>query len=65
MVKEENWSIDPLAPFTIVNEGGDIVETITQPFKLEDLPPQPRNLISLYDRLNSEDGRGRKVAERE
>ncbi|KAM0514557.1 hypothetical protein ACHAPE_006853 [Trichoderma viride] len=65
MVKEENWSTDPLAPFTIVNEGGEIVETITQPFKLEDLPPQPRNLISLYDRLNSEDGRGRKAAERE
>lgn len=63
MVKEGNWSTDPLSPFTIVNESDEFVETVTQLFKLEDLPPQPRNLVSLYDRLNSEDVRGRKATE--
>ncbi|GFP57568.1 hypothetical protein TASIC1_0008040900 [Trichoderma asperellum] len=47
MVKEGNWSTDPLSPFTIVNESDEFVETVTQLFKLEDLPPQPRNLVSL------------------
>lgn len=63
MVEEGNWSIDPLSPITIVNESGELVETVTQPFKVEDLPPQPRNLVSLYDRLNSEDVRKRKAAQ--
>ncbi|KAK1242949.1 hypothetical protein MKX08_005761 [Trichoderma sp. CBMAI-0020] len=27
-VKEENWSTDPLSPFVIVNEAGEVVETV-------------------------------------
>ncbi|PTB41774.1 hypothetical protein M441DRAFT_457780 [Trichoderma asperellum CBS 433.97] len=61
MVKKEEWSTSPLAPITIVKESGEFVETVTLPVKQEDLPPQPKKPVPLYDLLNSGTSQKRKA----
>ncbi|KAM0263143.1 hypothetical protein ACHAQJ_001296 [Trichoderma viride] len=52
-LEERSWSTDVLAPTRCVNESGEVLETVTVPFKLEDIPLPSQDLISLYDLLNS------------
>lgn len=61
MVLEQDWLTDRSAPVRLVNESGEVVDSITIPFKPEDLPPQPQKLSSLHDLLNANDGRKRKA----
>ncbi|KAK1980141.1 hypothetical protein LZ30DRAFT_690158 [Colletotrichum cereale] len=53
MVEKRDWPDDQLAPVSVVNESGEVVDVVTIPFKREDLPSQPQKPVTLYDRLNN------------
>ncbi|KAL7932361.1 hypothetical protein V8C35DRAFT_281964 [Trichoderma chlorosporum] len=55
MVEKRDWSTDPLAPIKLVDEHGKVVDTLTIPAKWKDRLPRPRNLVSLYDKLDPAD----------
>ncbi|EHK17760.1 uncharacterized protein TRIVIDRAFT_66661 [Trichoderma virens Gv29-8] len=64
MVEKQEWSTDPMKPVQFVDESGEVAQTITIPFDREDLPSQPRNLASLYDKLNPTDSQKPRAAKR-
>jgi hypothetical protein len=63
--RETSKTADPLSSLTVVNEAGEVVETITQRLKVDDLPAQPQDPVSLIERLIMERDRERKAAKKD
>ncbi|KAM0430999.1 hypothetical protein ACHAPT_005633 [Fusarium lateritium] len=64
MVEKKYWQMDPLAPVRLVNDSGEVVETVTNTFKREHVPSQTQKPVPLYDLVNSGDVRKLKTPAR-